>query len=225
MSCSETPAIVRYTGGTTIADNSISGSAFNTYVNTDGSWNWWKNDGWGGSGTFGPLAMTPYSGGTEFAIPYNNELIYGWETGGQRMQAGQAELVAPSGISLFAPAIARNSTTTQIAATGQDNSLWFYWNADGSPAWGSRQIVDSWSAYGAPAITADDTGTEIAFIAPDASLWFYWNFIGSSIWWPSEVSGPGTVWGGVAMTHVDGGPRSPRPAQAAPSCSSGTPTA
>jgi hypothetical protein len=207
-SCSETPAIVRYTGGTTIASNSDGGGVVTTYVNTDGSPTWSKNDWWWGWGTFAPLAMTAYSGGTEFAIAHSNEvgtLMYAWETGGQPIQSGQSAPVASSGISLFAPAIARNSAGTVIAATGTDNSLWFYWNADGSPAWGSHQVVGPSLAYGAPAIAVTGTGTEIAFIAPDASLWFYWNVNGTSTWWPEEVSGPGTVWGGVAMTHSYGG--------------------
>jgi|SRR5580704_1136617 hypothetical protein len=206
LSCSLPPAIVRYNGGTTIAATSATAGAFETFVNTDYSPNWWKNDGWGGSdGGFGAPAMTPYSGGTEFAITYSNALIYDWETGGSPAPAGRAELIASSGIAPSAPAMARTSGATEMAATGTDNSLWFYWNIDGTPNWGSHQIVGPSLAYGTPAIVADDSSTEVAFIAPDASLWFYWIINGTTAWHPEEVSGPGTVWGGVAMTHSYGG--------------------
>jgi len=207
-SCSDTPAIVRYAGGTTIASNGDSINEFITYVNADGSPDWRKNDDTGGINAFGPLAMTPYSGGTEIAIPDGNALFYGWETGGQSIQAGTVEWVA-SGVSPwvspFAPAIARNAMGTVIAFTGQDSSLWFYWNTDGSPGWGSHQVVGPSQVYGAPAIATTANSTEIAYIAPDGSLWFYWNVNGTGTWWPEEVSGPGTVSGGVAMTHSYGG--------------------
>jgi len=206
LSCSLPPAIVRYNGGTTIAATNADAGGFETFVNTDGWPNWWKNDGWGGgSGGFGPLAMTPYSGGTEFAVPYSNGLIYDWETGGQPAPAGRAGWVASSGVALSAPAMARTSGATEIAATGTDNSLWFYWNFDGIPTWGSDQIVGPGLAYGTPAIVADDYSTEVAYIAPDASLWFFWVINGTTAWHEEEVSGPGTVWGGVAMTHSYGG--------------------
>ena len=67
-----------------------------------------------------------------------------------------------SGNSQNGPAIARTSTATEIAATGQDDSLWFYWNIDGTPNWGSHQIAGPWLACGTPAITADANSTEVA---------------------------------------------------------------
>ena len=205
LSCSLPPAIVRYNGGTTIAATYATAGGFETFVNTDGSPNWWKNDGWGGpDGGFGPTAMTPYSGGTEFAVPISNELIYDWETGGSPAPPGRAEVVANSGVALWAPAMARTSGATEIAATGNDLSLWFYWNIDGTPNWGSHQIVGPSLAYGAPAIVASDSSTEIAAIAPDASLWFYWAFNGTSAWHEEEIAGPGSAWGGLAMTDSAG---------------------
>jgi alpha/beta hydrolase fold len=178
---------------------------FETFVNTDGSPYWWKNDGWGGPyGGFGPTAMTPYSGGTEFAVPISNALIYDWETGGSPAPPGRAEVIANSGVALWAPAMARTSGATEIAATGNDLSLWFYWNIDGTPDWGSHQIVGPSLAYGAPAIVASGNSTEIAAIAPDASLWFYWAFNGTSAWHEAEIAGPGSAWGGLAMTDSAG---------------------
>jgi hypothetical protein len=127
--------------------------------------------------------MTPYSGGTEFAVPISNALIYDGETGGSPAPPGRAEVIANSGVALWAPAMARTSGATEIAATGNDLSLWFYWNIDGTPNWGSHQIVGPSLAYGAPAIVASDNSTEIAAIAPDASR-------GSS--GPSTAPAPGT---------------------------------
>jgi hypothetical protein len=205
-SCSVPPAIARYNGGTVIAATSATAGDFDTYVNTDGSPNWWPNDTWGGSdGGFGAPGLTPYSGGTEFAVTYSNALIYDWETGGSPAPANRGELIANSGVAPSAAAIARTSTATEIAATGTDNSLWFYWNIDGTPTWGSHQIVGPSLAYGTPAIVADNNSTEVAFIAPDASLWFFWIINGTTAWHEELVSGPGTIWGGVAMTHSYGG--------------------
>lgn len=206
-SCSLAPTIARYSGGTIIAATSSDASGFDTYVNTDGSTTWWKNDGWGGEspGESTTPALTPYSGGTEFAVAYANALFYDWETGGTPAPASRAEVVATSGVGLAAPAIARTSTATEIAATSTDDSLWFYWNIDGTPNWGSHQIAAPWRAYGTPAITADDNATEVAFIGADASLWFYWIINGTTTWHAEEVSGPGTVNSGLAMTHSYGG--------------------
>ena len=207
QSCTQAPAIARYNGGTIIGAVSSDQAYFGTYVNTDGSTSWWKNDGWGGSpGDFATPALIPYSGGTEFALTWpNSGLIYDWETGGSPAPANRGSLVATSGIGPSAPAIARTGTATEIAATGTDDSLWFYWNIDGTPNWGTRQIAGPSQAHGTPAIVADNNSTEVAVIAPDASLWFYWIINGTTTWHPEEVSGPGTVWGGVAMTHSYGG--------------------
>ena len=204
--CEGAPAIARYNGGTIIAAHyqTFVGSVA-TYVNTDGSPNWTISDHVGDLwSAFGPPALIPYSGGTELAVAVSGILAYTWEPVGSKLQV-PPDVVASSGISQNAPAIARNSAGTVIAATGTDNSLWFYWNADGSPAWGSHQVAGPGSAQGAPAIAVTGNSTEIAVIPPDGSLWLYWNADGTSTWWPEEVSGPGTVSGGVAMTHSYGG--------------------
>jgi hypothetical protein len=204
-SCSVEPAITRYNGGTTIAAISNDGTKWQTYVNPDGWSSWYLND----SVSFplpdwGAPAMTPYSGGPEIAVPFQGSLFFYWEAGGQPVQNLPSALDANPAISLSAPAMTRTSGATEIAATGTDNSLWYFWNFDGSPNWGSHQIAGPSAAYGAPAISATGSSTEIAVIAPDASLWFYWAVNGVPGWHPEEVSGPGTVWGGVAMTDSAG---------------------
>lgn len=204
-SCYAAPAIARFNGGTIIADSlqTIVG-AVRTFVNLDGLTYWAVSSGYGGLFlAVGPPAVIPYSGGTELAFAAADQLAYMWEPVGSQLQ-GPA-YPASSGISQNAPAIARTSTATELAATGRDDSLWFYWNIDGTPNWGSHQIVGPSEAVGTPAIVADDNSTEVAYIAPDASLWFYWIINGTTTWHPEEVSGPGTVWGGVAMTHSYGG--------------------
>ena len=203
--CSDAPAIARYNGGTIIAAHyqTIVGDVA-TYVNPDGAANWTLSDAYGGLfWAVGPPAVIPYSGGTELAVPVGFTLDYLWEPVGSKLQG--PEFPASSGISHYAPAIARTSTATEIAATGTDSSLWFYWNIDGTPTWGSHQIAGPSLAYGTPAIVADDNSTEVAYIAPDGSLWFDWIINETDTWHEEEVSGPGTVWGGVAMTHSDGG--------------------
>jgi len=202
-SCSMAPAIARYNGGTVIAATRADGSGFGTWVNTDGSTAWWRNDSWGAvsPAVTGAPALTPYSGGTEIALTFYNGLTYDWEAGGSPVPPERGEDVSTSGTSQNAPAMARTGTATEIAATGTDDSLWFYWNIDGTPTWGSHQIAGPSLAVGTPAIVADASSTDVAYIAPDASLWFYWIINGTTAWHPEEVSGPGTVWGGVAMTH------------------------
>jgi hypothetical protein len=205
-SCSLTPAITRYNGGTTIAAISDDGLKWQTYANPDGWSSFYLNDNvWFAVPDWGAPAVTPFSGGTEIAVPFYDSLFYYWEAGGQPFQNLPSAIDASPGIAHSAPAMTRTSTATEIAATGQDDSLWFFWNIDGSPNWGSHEIVGPSLAYGTPAITADDNSTEVAFIAPDASLWFYWIINGTTTWHAEEVSGPGTVWGGVAMTHSYGG--------------------
>ena len=157
--CFGAPAIARYNGGTVIAAHyqTIVGSVW-TYVNPDGAANWTVSDSYGGSWlAFGPPAMTSYGGGTELAVPVVDTLEYLWEPAGSTLQG--PGIPASSGISQNAPAIARNSTGTVIAATGRDNSLWFYWNADGSPAWGSHQVVGPAQVSGAPAIATTGNST------------------------------------------------------------------
>jgi hypothetical protein len=88
------------------------------------------------------------------------------ETGGSPAPANRGELIANSGVAPSAPAITRTSTATEIAATGTDNSLWFYWNIDGTPIWYGAQIAPSGTASTSPSRTRSNGGTEIAVAGP-----------------------------------------------------------
>jgi hypothetical protein len=206
-SCTLAPAIARYSGGTTIAATSGDDTVFHTYVNPDGWPAFSVNYTYGIAGLLpdlGPPAMTSSGAGTAVAFSIAGGGVYFSEPG----QIDSLPAVYSGDLSLSgAPAIARTGWSTEIAATGADDSLWFFWNLDGTPYWdwSSDQLAGPSQAYFAPAIAADYTYTRVAYIAPDGSLWFDWVVNGNTTWHPEEVSGPGTVWGGLAMTHSYGG--------------------
>jgi len=206
MSCSVRPAIVRTNDGTEIATVSSDKTGYLTYVNKDGSPTWYTNDSWGAldSSAFGGPSLTPYSGGTEMAITFAGELIYGWEPYGQSVASGGGSSLVSSGMGPWAAGMTRTSGATEIAAAGADGTLWFYWNVDGSPNWGTEKVAGPWMATDSPALMTWGGATQVAAIAADSSLHFYWVNNGSSTWHPEQVSTPGQVTGAPAMTDSDG---------------------
>jgi hypothetical protein len=96
----------------------------------------------------------------------------------------------------------RNSdnTGTLITCLAPGNSLWFWWNADGSSAWNAAEVAGNGSAYSDPAMTTNSSGTEIAAEGPGNSLWFWWNTNGSPAWYGEQVAGPGSTYSAPAIT-------------------------
>jgi hypothetical protein len=88
---------------------------------------------------------------------------------------------------------------TLITCLGPGNSLWFWWQADGSTAWNQSEVAGYGSAYSDPAITVNSAGTEIAAEGPGNSLWFWWNINGSPTWYSEQVAGPGTTYSAPAI--------------------------
>jgi hypothetical protein len=108
--------------------------------------------------------------------------------------AGWHEVVL-NGLCIQNPQMARNSYNTGavIAVEGPGNSLWFYWNINGSPTWTGEQVAGPGTTYSAPAITDSGSGVQIAAAGPNGTLWFYWAPYGSSTWNSVEVGGPGAI--------------------------------
>jgi hypothetical protein len=92
----------------------------------------------------------------------------------------------------FRPAvIQRPSGETDVAVVGPGNTLAFYYNAAGSPAWGGGVIPNS-QAYSTPAVVQRPSGeTDVVVEGANNSLLFYYNAQGSSSW--GEITIPGAV--------------------------------
>ena len=216
-SCFVRPAIVRTNDGTEIAAIMSDRTSFDTYVNQDGSPAWDINDSFGGNiNSLGGPALTTYSGGTEMTITGYGGLSYAWEPYGQTIAhgGGGSSVVARPGIGPWAPGITRTSGATEIAAAGNDGTLWFYWNIDGSPTWNPEQVAGAWMATDSPALMTYGGATQVAAIAADGSLNFYWVTNGTSTWHPQQVPEPGPASGAPAS-------RSPWPASTAACGSTG----
>ena len=139
-SCSLTPAIARWPGGGTVITGAIDDweSAFVTYGNSDGWPSFYEYGNFGITYTsVGAPTMLSDSSAPRLVIPLDNQLWYFLASPYDNLK-GYDELPGPP-VSPNPPAIARTSTATEIAATGADDSLWFYWNIDGTPTWGSMR--------------------------------------------------------------------------------------
>jgi len=215
LSCSTSPAIARYnsySNGSYIAAAQQASYFFLGYRNDDGD-PYWTSGGIGPQlgtpGMTGAPSLISGGGGVEFAYTYGNggygnDLYWGTAPDGNSGGGVFKQVTTGSKLAPWAPGMARTSGATEIAATGVDYSLWFYWNLDGSPNWGSERVTGPWNVVDAASVTATDAATEISAIGPGGSLWFYWAANGTSSWHPEEVAGPGSAAGGQAMTHSNG---------------------
>jgi hypothetical protein len=204
VSCYAPPTIVRTSFGSEIGAITNDAAHFYGFGEADSSPGWWLTSSMNGPvGYFGAPSATPYVGGTEFAVPAGGALDY---VAVPDSFIGMLSPVAvtKSGLGSLAPAMTRTYGSTEIAATGAGNSLWFYWNNDGSNTWGPDQVAGTYMAWGSPAIVADNSSTEVAATSFDGSLWFYWIINGTSTWHPERATGAGAVSGSPAMTESGG---------------------
>ena len=104
-----------------------------------------------------------------------------WQAGHLRMGADIAD---PPGRSPAAD--------IDIAAEGVNNSLDFYWAANGSGTWHPEQVAES-AADSPPSMTPDGSDANIAAAGAKGSLDFYWATSGNATWNPEQVAPPGTV--------------------------------
>jgi hypothetical protein len=186
FSCTMSPAIARLSGGSKINTGSEILAAlqdpvgYRTDRNLDGEPSWDLGGIFTGKspGMPGAPSLISYSRGVEYAFPYGNgvygnDLWYGWGPGGYPELGGLNQVSSGSKLEPWAPGMARTSGATEIAATGVDYSLWFYWNFDGTPTWHAEEVAGQGSVSGTPAMIAASGAMEIAATGADGSLSFY----------------------------------------------------
>jgi hypothetical protein len=76
-----------------------------------------------------------------------------------------------------------------IVADGENNSLDFFWQADGSTTWSGTFVAGSGTTYSTPVIIANNGSSNIVAEGPLNQLMFYWNINKSSQWTPESVPG------------------------------------
>lgn len=120
---------------------------------------------------------------------------------------GGGQTPAPQPGPTFRPAMVQRPTTgeTDVAVVGPGNSLVFYYNAVGSPVWGSM-VVPGAQAHSTPAMLQRPSGeTTIAARGPNNSLNFYFNDAGSREWHRLPVAYADTTYGDPAMIQRPNG--------------------
>ena len=202
FSCSVTPAIARWPGGTMVTGDDAWLPGFFVYKNDDGGGNFKYYVQLGGKSSVGAPAMISGSS-PRLAVSIDNTLAYFLAPPDSGLQ-GYLQ-VAGQGVSVNAPAIARAGTATEIAATGTDDSLSFYWIINGTSTWHAEQIGRPGTMQGAPAMVAGNYTEEIAVTARDGSMRYYWSRDGTPTWYGAQIAPPGTVSTSPAMTRFNGG--------------------
>jgi hypothetical protein len=91
------------------------------------------------------------------------------------------------------PSMVIDGNGVTIAVQGPDNSLLFYWQANGASSWNVETVAGPGTTFSAPSMNVDGNDTNIAVEGPDDSLLFYWNVNGSSTWNVETVAGAGTT--------------------------------
>jgi hypothetical protein len=99
----------------------------------------------------------------------------------------------PADLTYSDPSIAVTSTGVDIAAEGPNNTLRFYWAANGSTTWHAQTVATG--IYSDPAIAVTSSGVNITAEGPNNSLMFYWAANGGvwPVWHAETVAGPGTI--------------------------------
>lgn len=85
-----------------------------------------------------------------------------------------------------------NGNVVNIVAQGPDNTLRFYWAANGSSTWHRETVASSVNNSTAPSITSNGNAANISDITPAGDLMFYWATDGTSTWHAESVPGNGT---------------------------------
>jgi hypothetical protein len=219
-SCFIPPAIARETGATDVSAISDDSTVLRVYLNFDGSGTWptfWSlpvsDPGGGISGTLGGQTMINYNGGSSFGGGFDVAAIMptaSWTPPGSLLfcptngvKSGAACDVPASGLSA-SPSIAYAPNATEMAATGSDGSLWFYWEYNGTSAWNPDRVAGPGSTSGSPSILTYNGGTEIAATGPGGNVWFYWIINGTSTWHAVPIAGTGSASAAPALFDSGG---------------------
>lgn len=116
-------------------------------------------------------------------------------------------------LAVSAPASAVSITTghksSQIAAEGPHNTLYFYWQTNSRKPWHKEEVAGRGTTYSAPSLIDNAAGVIIAAEGPHHSLRFYWQDSGKSRWHAEVVAGRNTTYSApsigtaaVTGTHV-----------------------
>src|SRR5580692_8819543 len=80
------------------------------------------------------------------------------------------------------PSVILNGNDTDIAVQGSDDSLTFYYAADGSSTWEADTVAGPGTTYSAPAMILNGSTVDIAAEGKDGSLDFFSAASGTSSW-------------------------------------------
>jgi hypothetical protein len=107
------------------------------------------------------------------------------------------------GTTYSAPAVAANGGGANVVAEGPRNTLDFYWNLNGTPAWHRQLVAGVSTTYSAPAITGNDGSANVVAEGPGSTLDFYWQQNGTTRWHPETIPGADAVSAPSITTYTD----------------------
>jgi len=150
----------------------------------------WQTDTVAGAGTtFGSPAMAVNGGTVDIAAEGpDNTLLFYWAYSGSP-SAWHMETVggANSVYSLSnTPSIVINGDTVNIAVTGPNRSLSFYWAYTGTGTW-HAETVPAPDVTSAPSITVDGNTFYIAVVEDGGQLWVWTAVIGTGTWKGKQI--------------------------------------
>ena len=88
------------------------------------------------------------------------------------------------------PSIGESGSSADIAVQGPDNSLKFYWAANGTTTWHAETVAGAGTTFSAPSVAETSSSVNIAAEGPDHDLEFYFAANGSTTWHAQKVAGP-----------------------------------
>ncbi|GLX99264.1 hypothetical protein [Herbidospora sp. NBRC 101105] len=146
-----------------------------------------------------PVPVTKGSGATALAFRDGTGIWFAYNLDGDPVGVwSRQQLPGPNAYS--DPALARDAAGTGIAVQGPSNSLSFYWNLHGNPAWTYQQAAGPGTVVGTPAIVRDGTKTVITAVDIQGLLYSYTNTHGNPTWVPQLVAAE-PVFGSPSMAR------------------------
>lgn len=136
----------------------------------------------------------------------NHSLDAYWEAIGKA--TWHKQVVAGGGTTYIAPSITAISPPgggtggVDIVGWGPTNSLDFYYQINGAPAWHAEQVAGAQTTFGRASVTQVDDSAVIATEGPSNSLDFYWQTLSTQPWHPQVVAGAGTTFSAPTVAAV-----------------------
>jgi len=103
-----------------------------------------------------------------------------------------------------APSVAQVGNDVVIAARGADNSLWVFWQVNGTSGWNPVLVNGPNTTFSAPVIAADGSAAIMTAAGPGNSLDFYWAPGSPAGWLGQTAATASTTYSDPAMTVNDG---------------------